>query len=263
MELNGQKMTAQSSIPTCRPTRDISADGMQPVSVQTRQTDALPTISSAPSTPMRTQSPTPQEIVQQYGRAANFVATYNIPMEYKCCQAGNIRRCFCGRAPKIADLLKAYTDDEVNSWLLIHLMSIYEFSNLPEKPSEGQLAELCMQIKTSYSFLNAAEFLLFCCRFKGGKHGRFFGVVDPMAIMTGLNDFLEYRREHLEMYAREERAIQMEQLRQQWADKAEPMPDNLQFVRGLFAANGITVIPIEADDRGDESNEEIKQPASS
>ena len=31
-------------------------------------------------------------------------------MEYKCCQAGNIRRCFCGRAPKIADLLKAYTD---------------------------------------------------------------------------------------------------------------------------------------------------------
>ena len=184
-------------------------------------------------------------------------------MEYKCCQAGNIRRCFCGRAPKIADLLKAYTDDEVNSWLLIHLMSIYEFSNLPEKPSEGQLAELCMQIKTSYSFLNAAEFLLFCCRFKGGKHGRFFGVVDPMAIMTGLNDFLEYRREHLEMYAREERAIQMDQLRQQWADKALPMPENLKFVRSIFAAYGIKVIPIETEDRGDGIYEEIKQPASS
>ena len=84
-----------------------------------------------------------------------------------------------------------------------------------------------------------------------------------MAIMTALNEFLKYRREQLEMYAREDRAIQMEQLRQQWADKAEPMPDNLQFVRGLFAANGITVIPIEADDRGDETNEEIKQPASS
>ena len=184
-------------------------------------------------------------------------------MEYKCCQAGNIRRCFCGRAPEIADLLKAYTDDEVNSWLLIHLMSIYEFSNLPEKPSEGQLAELCMQIKTSYSFLNAAEFLLFCCRFKGGKHGRFFGVVDPMAIMTGLNDFLEYRREHLEMYAREERAIQMDQLRQQWADKALPMPENLKFVRSIFAAYGIKVIPIETEDRGDGTYEEIKQPASS
>lgn len=191
------------------------------------------------------------------------MTTFNIPLEYECCKPDKIRRCFCGQAPRIADLLKAYTDDEVNSWLLIHLMGIYEFSNLPEKPSEGQLAELCMQIKTNYSFLNAAEFLLFCCRFKGGKHGRFFGVVDPMAIMTGLNDFLEYRRDHLEMYAREERAIQMEQLRQQWADKAEPMPDNLQFVRGLFAANGITVIPIEADDRGDEANEEIKQPASS
>ena len=38
---------------------------------------------------------------------------------------------------------------------------------------------------------------------------------------------------------------------------------DLQFVRGIFAAYGINVIPIETEDRGDGTYEEIKQPASS
>lgn len=201
------------------------------------------------------QPPSPAEIVRTYGTASNFAATYNVGLEYACAQ--NVQRCFCGTAPRIRDLVTAFSEKEVMAWIMPHLVKIYKFAGVKEKPDGFMLTEMCRIILAEYSYLNAAELLLFFFRFSAGKYGTFYGAVDMMKVVAGLEEFNKYRREKLYRYDQERKAIELEAQRKEWDEKAEPMPKNLKYVRSLFAANGITVIPI-ADDPEDATYEEIK-----
>jgi len=51
-------------------------------------------------------------------------------------------------------------------------------------------------------YLKVSELMLFFHRFKAGKYGEFYGVVDPQRIMSGLNMFLRERVEEIAQYER-------------------------------------------------------------
>ena len=61
-----------------------------------------------------------------------------------------------------------------------------------------------------------AEIMLFCRRFKKGSYDKFYGSVDPIAIMRGLNVFC---RERNEAYAKRDRWLQEVK---DWDDRWNP-----------------------------------------
>lgn len=177
----------------------------------------------------------PDMIRKRYGDGVRFAATFGIGMELKCLD--DEKKCFTGVAPRLSGLCKAYPADQVNTWILAHLMDLYKFTTVREKPSFDQLIQTCEIIKRRYHYLNAAELLLFFIKFKSGDYGQFYGSVDPMAILAGLREFLKYRAEMIDKYEREAKEDEIIRQREEWERKAVPMPDNLEYVKAFFKMN--------------------------
>lgn len=49
--------------------------------------------------------------------------------------------------------------------------------------------------------------MLFFNRFKQGKYGRFYGTVDPLVIMTALQEFLRERSDAIVLHERERQRL--------------------------------------------------------
>lgn len=167
----------------------------------------------------------------------NFAAKFGIAAESKCYE--NEKMCFMGVAPRLSGLAEAYPSDQVNTWILAHLRDLYKFSGVKEKPSFEQLIQMCEIIRLKFRFLNAAELLLFFFKFKAGDFEKFYGVIDPMVILSSLNQFVKYRNERIEYYQREEKEKELNRQRKEWEEKAVPMPDNLEYVKAFFKMNNL------------------------
>ncbi len=136
-----------------------------------------------------------------------------------------------GDAPTLGLLGQTYPDDQVNTWIIAHLMDLYKFAGVKEKPSFSQVLELAGIIRAEYYYFKASELLLFFFKFKSGEYGTFYGVVDPMVIMAALNDFKAYRRQQLEIYDREIQRKKREERWAEWERKAVPCPEGLSFAK--------------------------------
>ena len=94
-----------------------------------------------------------------------------------------------GDAPSLALLSQTYPNEQVNTWIIAHLMDLYKFAGVKEKPSFQQVLELAVMIRVEYYYFKASELLLFFFKLKSGEYGTFYGVVDPMVIMAALIEF--------------------------------------------------------------------------
>ena len=74
-----------------------------------------------------------------------------------------------------------------------------------DKIDNDQLNEIAALIRSDYGFLNMAEIMLFCRRFKKGQYDKFYGSVDPITIMRGLNEFCKERSYAYFMHEQKER----------------------------------------------------------
>ena len=119
-----------------------------------------------------------------------------------------------GDAPTLGLLGQTYPDDQVNTWIIAHLMDLYKFAGVKEKPSFSQVLELAGIIRAEYYYFKASELLLFFFKFKSGEYGTFYGVVDPMVIMAA----------EIQRKKREERWAE-------WERKAVPCPEGLSFAK--------------------------------
>ncbi|MCI7459903.1 MAG: hypothetical protein MSD59_09375 [Parabacteroides merdae] len=170
-------------------------------------------------------------MIRRYGDGESFAKTFNPSLQTICAQ--NIERSFLGDAPSLALLSQTYPNEQVNTWIIAHLMDLYKFAGVKEKPSFQQVLELAVMIRVEYYYFKASELLLFFFKFKSGEYGTFYGVVDPMVIMAALIEFKAYRRQQLEIYDRE---IQRKKREEQWAEwerKAVPCPAHLKLVKAF------------------------------
>ena len=90
-------------------------------------------------------------------------------------------------------------------WLAYQITDLSEFSGAKDKITDRQLDQIIQLITDDYGFLNMAEIMLFSRRFKKGSYDKFYGSVDHIAIMHGLNVFC---RERNEAYAKRDRKLQ-------------------------------------------------------
>ena len=133
---------------------------------------------------------------QRYGNSENFLVTFNPSAQIIA--ARHEDRAFFGEAPTLVILKKTYGDNFPGSWLMAQILDLVAYSNSKGTLNEYQAEFLAEVIANDYYYLKASELLLFFYRFKAGRYGHFYGVVDPMRITEALEEFCKERARVLE-----------------------------------------------------------------
>lgn len=113
--------------------------------------------------------------------------------------------CYFGNYPTLAELNRAYNPKTAQAWLIPQLTDLSEFAGAKGKLTDNQLIQCAEIIATDYYYLKVSELMLFFSRLKRSKYGRFYGAIDPMIILSSLDDFLQERSYAYETKASEER----------------------------------------------------------
>lgn len=117
--------------------------------------------------------------------------------------------------PWLKAVNEAYGEGTAEDFVMIQMVNLSEFSGATDKIAAPQAKELAQMIVNGYPYLNPAEIMLFCKRFKQGHYERFYKTVDPMAILRSLKQFLSERtlaKERLARQAEAEKRIREDEL---------------------------------------------------
>ena len=140
------------------------------------------------------------EAVRIYGDSDRFLKTLNPSIQIQV--AANVERAYMGKAPRLSAVCGAYSQEVAETWLMAQLENMNDFCGVKQKMTIPQMTELAKMLIVEVYYLKVTELMLFFHRFKAGKYGEFFGVVDPQRIMSGLNAFLRERIEEIAQYER-------------------------------------------------------------
>lgn len=124
-------------------------------------------------------------------------------------------------SPKLGVMSEAFpahvdarTGDEVKDmavvWMQSQLIAVSMFCGAREKMTEWQSNSLSTQIINEHPTLTLMEFILFCARLRSSKYGKFYGTIDPAAILGALDLFLQDRNRDLWKKREEEERIAKE-----------------------------------------------------
>lgn len=141
------------------------------------------------------------EILNKYGNEVEFLTTFN-PSNQAVFIEKSLDRCFTGVAPSLTRVKKTYGNETVKNWLIAQLIDLCLFSSIKEKPEIEILENIAETIILLYGFLKVTELMVFFQRFKAGKHGVFYGIIDGIIITSAINTFLDYRKEMLLKFER-------------------------------------------------------------
>ena len=135
---------------------------------------------------------TPAAIRSKYGDQDRFLAV--VSPKTQVAFARQPEKAVMGQYPTLADINTAYGRDYDVDWLLPQLYDLSTFTGAVNLGPEQQDA-LARTLAVECQELKVTEVMLFFYRFKTGRYGRFYGAVDPMVVMTALQDFLRERDE--------------------------------------------------------------------
>lgn len=139
---------------------------------------------------------------QKYGSRENFLVKLN--PEAQILAGRHPDRAFFGDAPSLAVMKKTYGENMPTMWLMPQILDLVVYSNSKGTLNENQARFLAEIIAQEYFFLKASELLLFFYRFKLGRYGHFYGVVDPMRITEALDEFVKERNYEIAKKEKEE-----------------------------------------------------------
>ena len=140
------------------------------------------------------------EAVRIYGDSDKFLKTLNPSIQIQV--AANVERAYMGKAPRLSAVCGAYSQEVAETWLMAQLENMNDFCGVKQKMTIPQMTDLAKMLIVEVYYLKVTELMLFFHRFKAGRYGEFFGVVDPQRIMSGLNMFLRERIEEIAQYER-------------------------------------------------------------
>lgn len=192
------------------------------------------------------------EMRQRWDTRDSLLQTFHVDRQMELTK--DPERCFFQNAPTLWNVNVGYGFGTAQEWLAYQIADLSEFSGARDKITDRQLDQIIQLITDDYGFLNMAEIMLFCRRFKKGSYDKFYGSVDPIAIMKGLNEFV---RERNEAYAKRERT---QQERKEWQDAHNPNImsreewDIIKQVQAEYEMN-----TIDEDRRTEQKYKQIKQ----
>jgi hypothetical protein len=169
------------------------------------------------------------KVIERYGNGLQFVTTFNPDLQIYC--AKHPDRTFTGEAPTLATLCQTYPEKQVRVWIMVQLENFNDFVGVKEKLLPEKMNSLIEIILAEYYYFKASELLLFFYKLKTGIYGAFYGVVDPVVIMSALTEFKAYRKQQIEIYEREKQQKEREKQWEEWQKKAVPCPPHLKLAK--------------------------------
>ncbi len=157
--------------------------------------------------------------------------------------------------PWLKAINEAYGSDTAEDFVTVQLVNLSEFSGATDKVPQEQARELAVMIVQNYPYLNPAEVMLFCRRFKEGRYEKFYRAVDPIAILRSLRQFVEDRNK-----AKARLAKETEKARQQAQDELEPPMTYAEYL-AIKAKNAAETQETDADVQLHQNEEKTPQSA--
>lgn len=152
-------------------------------------------------------------VLRVYGDRKMFLSKMNPDVQLVA--ARDPKRAFFGESPSLVILNKTYGDGFAASWLMPQIYDMVVYCNSKSTLSDQQAEFLAEAIANEYYFLKTSELLLFFYRFKLGRYGQFYGVVDPMRVTMALDEFLKERNIELARHESEMQKAEEERRRRE------------------------------------------------
>ena len=146
------------------------------------------------------------QVRTELGNYGEFVLRFNPNIQNVIAnKRADFVQCNSMTYPTLALLGQTYTSEGVVEWLKIQFFELNQFVGVKEKMTDDQLNQVANLFYCDCFYLNIAEIALFFLNYKLGKFGEFYGVVDPLKIMTAKNKFLDERLSALRRQSDKER----------------------------------------------------------
>lgn len=128
--------------------------------------------------------------------------------------------CYKHKYPTLSHVEIAYGDGSAAAWLKVQFSDLNKYVGVKETLEIEQIEQLSVFMFAECHNLKISEIALFFMKMKQGHFGEFYGVVDPMKIMTAKNKFMDERLSELNRLKRERQNFEREQRRLEWSKTA-------------------------------------------
>jgi hypothetical protein len=145
-------------------------------------------------------------VINRYGSVENAMGKLsptNIQRAITEYSIKSNRQAYLTDSVTISTFGKCYSKNSCFALVELWLFELSEFSGTQNKLTPSQMNQLAPMIYAEAYALNFAELGLFFNRIKTGHYGEFYGAVDPIKIMTFLNQFMNERSISIEKYNNE------------------------------------------------------------
>ncbi len=143
--------------------------------------------------------------LQRFGSREAFLTSFRFELLPKHTAPENVRRCFMGTAPSLANVDNAFGEGTACEWLVYQLTGISQLCGAMTKLDSFQYRTTAQLIRQYYFDLKVTELEVFFSRLAAGCYGKIaYGAVDPQAIMLALRQFRRERDAAVDFYEREE-----------------------------------------------------------
>lgn len=192
---------------------------------------------SAATTSLQPLSPPNAAVLacrRQYGSARGFLTAYSPTNQGRYCTPANLRALYRGDAPQLGVVALAFGRECPALWLGGQLRDLALFSGAREKLTAAHYQQLADIIINNWGYLKVTEVMHFFHRFKAGDFGRFYGAVDPLAIMEAFRAFVRERYDLQCRFEQQERDAESARLMEQQQAEVDEF-------NGWLAAHGLTI----------------------
>lgn len=155
-----------------------------------------------------------EQVKKRYGDAENFLATFNPDLQIAI--AANVERAFTGNSPSLTVVKHSYSEQVLIVWILAQLENINDFCGVLNKMTIVQMENLARIIVVEYHYFKISELMLFFHRFKCGKYGQFYGVIDPQKLMSAIQAFASDRISETRSIETRRQQEELNRMRDEW-----------------------------------------------
>lgn len=159
-----------------------------------------------------------KSLLEKHSDGKALMMAYTPDMISRIATITDRRRIFMGNAPELSLVSRLYGTNITESWLVIQINHVTEFTGVKDKLTPDTTLDLARIIISMAWFLKMSEMMLFFAYFMSGRYGKFYGTVDPLTITTALRTFLSDRQAeiaHIEQQEQQRRRLQEQQSRQE------------------------------------------------
>lgn len=153
---------------------------------------------------------------------SSIISAYSVDLQDSACAVfPTVDKCSEVESPKLGVMSEAFparkdprSGDDIEDmavvWMKSQFIAVSMFCGAREKMSDWQSKALCTQIINEHPTLTLMEFILFCARLRSFRYGKFYGSIDPAAILDALGQFVQDRNRDIWKRKEEEERIAKE-----------------------------------------------------